>query len=134
MVPACYFASQRQTRLPVRPFGSTTVAGSPRLRPLLRFWPVAVLSAASTCRYASVHSPLGFLGPSGSKRSTGFAAGEPAFRIRPITSRSPPPVFFKYGCGSSFLVRYVSGGLLFLKPLGTSFTMLPRGSPVNSFL
>jgi hypothetical protein len=27
------------------------------------------------------------------------------------------------GCGSSFQVRYVSGGLLFLKPLGTFFTM-----------
>jgi len=49
-----------------------------------------------------------------------------ACRIRPISSRSPLPLSFKrIGCGSSFLVRYASGGLLFLKPLGTSFTMLP---------
>ena len=38
------------------------------------------------------------------------------------------------GCGSPFQVRYVSAGLLFLKPLGTFFTMLPRGSCVNAFL
>ena len=37
------------------------------------------------------------------------------------------------GCGSSFQVRYVSAGLLFLKPLGTFFTMLPMCSSVNVF-
>ena len=42
--------------------------------------------------------------------------------------------FFKCGCGSPFLVRYVSGGLLFLKPLGTSFTMRPKPVSVNAFL
>jgi hypothetical protein len=51
--------------------------------------------------------------------------GWSACRIRPISSRSPLPSSIKIaGCGSSFQVRYVSGGLLFLKPLGTSFTML----------
>jgi hypothetical protein len=37
------------------------------------------------------------------------------------------------GCGSSFQVRYVSAGLLFLKPLGTFFTMLPMRIFVNAF-
>jgi hypothetical protein len=37
------------------------------------------------------------------------------------------------GCGSSFQVRYVSAGLLFLKPLGTFFTMLPMCFSVNVF-
>jgi len=39
-----------------------------------------------------------------------------------------------FGTGSSFLVRYVSGGLLFLKPLGTSFTMIPKAFTVNGFM
>ena len=38
------------------------------------------------------------------------------------------------GGGSPFPVRYVSGGLLFLKPLGTSFTMLRSLVFVNLFL
>ncbi|MEO8369244.1 MAG: hypothetical protein ABI806_08595, partial [Candidatus Solibacter sp.] len=29
--------------------------------------------------------------------------------------------------------RYVSAGLLFLKPLGTFFTMLPKAISVNAF-
>jgi len=37
------------------------------------------------------------------------------------------------GCGSPFPVRYVSGGLLFLKPLGTFLNMLPIASAVNRF-
>jgi hypothetical protein len=37
------------------------------------------------------------------------------------------------GCGSSFQVRYVSAGLLFLKPLGTILTMLPMRIFVNAF-
>ena len=39
----------------------------------------------------------------------------------------------RFGFGSSFQSRYVSGGLLFLKPLGTSFTMLPKSFRVNPF-
>jgi hypothetical protein len=60
---------------------------------------------------------------------------KPAFRIRPISSRSPQPVSItrSLGCGSPFLVRYVSGGLLFLKPLGTSPNMPSHWFFVNSF-
>jgi len=32
-----------------------------------------------------------------------------------------------------FPVRYVSGGLLFLKPLGTFINMIPKPISVNSF-
>jgi hypothetical protein len=48
-------------------------------------------------RSPSLHSPLGLLPPSGSKRSAGFAAFRPAFRLRPISLRSPPPVFYLPG-------------------------------------
>jgi len=37
------------------------------------------------------------------------------------------------GCGSSFPVRYAFGGSLFLKPLGTFFTMLRKTFSVNLF-
>jgi hypothetical protein len=73
------------------------------------------------------------LPPSGSKRSTDSAALRLTFRIRPISSRSPPPSISRVGCGSPFLDRYVSGGLLFLKPLGTLFTMIPSPFFVNGF-
>jgi len=39
-----------------------------------------------------------------------------------------------WGDGSTFQVRYVSAGLLFLKPLGTFPTMLPIDFSVNVFL
>ena len=38
------------------------------------------------------------------------------------------------GCGSSFAVRYVSGGSLFLKPLGTSLTMPSKPLFVNRYV
>jgi hypothetical protein len=40
----------------------------------------------------------------------------------------------RVGYGSSFLARYVSGGLLFLKPLGTFFTMPAILFLVNVFM
>jgi len=57
-------------------------------------------------------------------------------RIGRLSARLPNPPdlpslpaavsFSRCGDGSPFQVRYVSGGLLFLKPLGTSFTMIPK--------
>jgi hypothetical protein len=95
MVLACYFAPSQQAALPVRPFCSATGTGSPRSRPLHRFWPVTAQLAVSTCRSSGLHSPSGLLPPFGSKCSTGFAASRSAFRIRPIPSRSPLPVLFQ---------------------------------------
>jgi hypothetical protein len=72
--------------------------------------------------FLCLHSPPGLLPPSGSKRSTDSAASRLTFRICPIPVRSPPPVLFLvFGCGSSFPVRYFSGGLLFLE---TSWNLL----------
>src|SRR5262249_51656636 len=110
----------RSFHYPFGPSARQPETGSPRLRPLPCFKPVAVSATGPCSRSPDPHSPLGFLGPSGSKRSTGSAATRPAFRIRPISGRSPQPfLLLDAGCGSSFAVRYVSGGLLFLKPLGT---------------
>jgi hypothetical protein len=41
-----------------------------------------------------LHSPPGVFAPSGSTRSMGVAARRSAFRIRPISARSPQPVLF----------------------------------------
>ena len=73
-VLTCYFAPCYLALLPVRPFCSTTVAGSPRLRPLHRFWPVAASPNSPADCASCLHSPPGLLPPSGSKRSAGFAA------------------------------------------------------------
>ena len=82
---ACHFASQ--------PAGSPArsalllryrIRFAPEFRPLQRFWPVATSPASQTCVSSSLHSPLGLLHPSGSKRSTGLAVRRPAFRTRPI--------------------------------------------------
>ena len=80
--------------LPVRPFCSATDPVRPGLRPLHRFWPVAASPASPADFASSLHSPSGLLHPSGSKRSAGFAARRPAFRIRPISVRSPQPFLF----------------------------------------
>jgi hypothetical protein len=49
------------------------------------------------------------------------AACQPTFRMRPISLRSPRPILLLVSSyGSSFQARYVSVGLLFLKPLGTN--------------
>jgi hypothetical protein len=92
---ACYFASFQVASVPVRPFGSTTAPGLRRLRPLHCFWPVALPPLGSADRAHRLHSPPGFLHPSGSKRSTAFAARRSTWRIRPISSRSPPPSLIK---------------------------------------
>ena len=95
-LPACYFASSQAASVPVRPFGSTTAApGLRRSRPLHCLRPVALPPLGSACRAHSFHSPPGFLPPSGSKRSTAFAACRSTWRIRPISSRSPLPVLMK---------------------------------------
>jgi len=54
--------------------------------------PVAASATGSLDCSNSLHSPSGFLHPSGSKRSAVLAAQRPAFRLRPISVRSPPPI------------------------------------------
>ena len=114
--PACYFASrpagssarstfQLHYRNPVCPGSGGFSASGPL--PNLRLVRLAALS--------DLHSPFGVLPPSGSKCSTRTAACQSAFRIRPISFRSPRPLSITrcFGYGSTFQVRYVSGGSLF---------------------
>jgi hypothetical protein len=56
--------------------------------------------------------------------------------ITPDLLLLPAPVFLLLvgGSGSKLQVRYVSGGLLFLKPLGTLITMLPGTIFVNGIV
>jgi len=73
-VPTCYSAPCCLLPLPVRPFRSATRTGSPQSWPPHSFGPVAA-STCSPAGFAScLHSPLGLLPPSGSKRSAEFAA------------------------------------------------------------
>ena len=133
-LPACYFASFQIASVPVRPSAPLPPPGLRRLRPLHCLRPVALPLPGSADRAHDLHSPPGFLHPSGSKRSTAFAC-------LPVRLTNPPDFLSlpaarsneSLGCGSSFQVRYVSAGLLFLKPLGTSFTMLPPVRYVNAF-
>src|SRR4051794_33896033 len=78
-------SSQPATSLPSRwlpcPFGPSAPLPPPelrRLRPLHGLGPVALPLPGSACRAHSLHSPPGFLRPSGSKRSTAFAASRSA--------------------------------------------------------
>src|ERR1035438_1840084 len=92
-LPACYFASSQVRSLcPFDPSAPLPRAGLRRLRPFHCLWPVALPLPGSACRAHDLHSPPGLLPPSGSKRSTAFAACRSTWRIRPISSRSPPPV------------------------------------------
>src|ERR1035437_1219616 len=120
--------------VPVRPFGSTTAS---------RFAPVAAVSlpvarCTSTTWFGlpRLRSPL----PSGIFTSLGIKVFNRLCCL-PVHLTNPPDFLSlpaarpnkSSGCGSSFQVRYVSAGLLFLKPLGTFLTMLPIGFSVNAF-
>ena len=134
-LPACYFAPFQIASVPVRPFGSATASsGLRRLRPLHCLWPVALLPI----RFGLPRPPPPL--PSGIFASLGIKAFNCVCCL-PVRLTNPPDFLSlpaarpgkSWGCGSSFQVRYVSAGLLFLKPLGTFFTMLPIGSFVNGF-
>jgi hypothetical protein len=133
-LPTCYFASFQTASVPVRPFGSATAS---------RIAPVAAASlpgarCTSTARFSlpRLPSPL----PSGTFASLGIKAFN-SLCCLPVHLTNPPDFLSlpatrpneSLGAGSSFQVRYVSAGLLFLKPLGTSFTMLPNRFFVNAF-
>ena len=133
-LPACYFASFQVASVPVRPFGSTTAS---------RIAPVAAASlpgarCTSTTRFGQPRpqSPL----PSGIFTSLGIKAFNRVCCLPVHLANSPDflslPAAFSFsslGCGSTFQVRYVSAGLLFLKPLGTTFTMRLMPYSVNTF-
>jgi len=114
-----------------------------RLRRQFRFAPgFGGIYAPARCPFASsrnssssgLHSPLGPFDPSGSERSAGIRPfGSPSDRARsPLTPRHHV-LLLVAGNGSLFETRYASGGLLFLKPLGTFSNMRPNPFFVNGF-
>jgi len=88
-VPSLPLRFQLAVWLPVRLFCSTAQA---RLAP---DWAASSLLARCSFhnsfedRLTDFHSPLGLLPPAGSKRSAGLAVSRPAFRLRPMSFRSP---------------------------------------------
>jgi hypothetical protein len=76
------------------PFGLSAPlpsSGSLRKGPLPCFRPVAVSTTDFDRHAPRLHSPSGFFDPSGIKARQGLQRTRPAFRIRPISSRSPQP-------------------------------------------
>ena len=133
-LPACYFASSQIASVPVRRFGSTTAF---RIAPVAAAsLPGARCTSTTWFSWPRLRSPL----PSGTFTSLGIKAFNRVCCL-PVRLTNPPDFLSlpaarsneSLGCGSSFQVRYVSAGLLFLKPLGTSFTMLPPEVYVNAF-
>ena len=124
----------RSVSMPVRPFGSTTAS---------RFAPVTAASTpharcTSTIRFSLPRPPsplpLGIFASLGIKAFNGVCCLPVRLTNPPDSLRSPPPFSFSsMGVGSPFQVRYVFAGLLFLKPLGTSLTMLSQTIFVNLF-
>ena len=124
-LPACYFASFQLASVPVRPFGSTTAS---RIAPVAAAsLPGARCTSATWFGWPRPLSPL----PSGTFTSLGIKAFNRVCCL-PVRLTNPPdslrsPLPFSFSSmdnGSTFRARYVSAGVLFLKPLGTFFTML----------
>jgi len=133
MVLTCYFAPSLQTSLPGPPSAPPPLPVRPGTG---RFLASSPLQFCLPLRLAAspVSTPLwGFYSPSDqSVLPDPLPVGSPSESARsPLAPRCRS--FFKCGYGSTFQVRYVSGGLLFLKPLGTSLTMLLPGFSVNPF-
>ncbi len=132
MVPACHFALS----LPERYARSTLW-----LRRRNRLAPTPAVSRPQA-RYAPRRQLTRLLSPSPLPSRKFPSLGIKAFnrrRRRPVRLPNPPDLhslpdarsIASLGAGSSSAVRYVSGDLLFLKPLGTSFNMPLNPFPVN---
>jgi hypothetical protein len=137
-LPACYFASL--TNPFHRPFGlsapqpETRFASGPG-----RFHASDPLrlsrSAPPTSSPTSTPLQDFYVLPDQSVQQDSQPAGPPSELARsPFAPRSRLSITRNLGYGSTFQVRYVSGGLLFLKPLGTFLNMLPIEFCVNNFV
>ena len=99
--------------LAVRPGCGGFLAESPLLAP-----------DQSRLAASPVFTPLRGFCPPWDQRNYRFCRLSAHLSNSPDSLRSPPPFSISSGGnGSSFQVRYVFKGLLFLKPLGTIFTM-----------
>jgi hypothetical protein len=93
MVPACHFKTSRLDLPPGPPSAPLPSLVCPSRGQFHRLSPLRFPRSGSPGCFLHLHSPLGELPPSGSKRSTDSAALRLTFRIRPISLRSPPPFY-----------------------------------------
>ena len=115
-------------------FCSTAECGWPRFRPSPRFCPLlAYFRARSTSPLASTPLRDCYLPPDQS--SCQIRNRSVRLPVAPDLLSLPTSLFLSLvgGSGSPFQVRYVSGGLLFLKPLGTFITMRLELGGVKDF-
>jgi len=113
-------------------FRSTAANGLPRFAAASPLGPVAGSPPRLTCGLP--RSPLPLRTVTSLRIRVFYRNNRRSVRLpNPPDLRSLPDFFSiaSFETGSMFLVRYVSGGLLFLKPLGTFLTMLPLEIRVN---
>jgi hypothetical protein len=133
-LPACYF-SPAANLIPARSApGSTTPTGLPQPGPLQCLSPVAVCRPAAPGILPASTPLRGCCTLPDQSVLQGHLPGGPPSGYARCPSLPAADSITSSGCGSTFRVRYVSGGLLFLKPLGTSTIMLPTGFSVNIYL
>ncbi len=128
MLPACCFASFRLFPRPVRLSAPPLTPACYRCRRSQYVKPATASTSGSTCRLSRPPLPFGIVTSLRLKAFCQSAACQPAIRFRPISVRSPQPfsITRTNSYGSPFPVRYVFGGSLFLKPLGTTLNMRPE--------
>jgi hypothetical protein len=110
------------------PFGFPTLLPLPVRPSCGRFLAESPLLAPGQSRLAAppVFAPLRGFCPPQDQRNYRYCRRSARLLNPPDSLRSPSPFSISSsGNGSSFRVRYVFKGLLFLKPLGTNFTMRP---------
>jgi hypothetical protein len=125
-VPACYFVTP-PVCVPARSaIGSPASTGLPRWRQARRLSPLRLHSLARPAA-SSVSTPLwDFCLPRDQRvQQIPPPSGSPSEIARfPLAPRCLS--ISRVDRGSPFLDRYLFGGLLFLKPLGTFLTMIPN--------
>lgn len=133
-LPTCFFAASPEPPQTRSAFDSPTPAAFAGWGGITAAGPLPDSFPASPGIAPDLHSPSGVSVPSGSERSTRFLPESPP----PRAARSPfAPRNRLYwnspDSGSTFQARYVPGGLLSLKPLGTFLMMHRAGNPVKFF-
>ncbi len=108
-----------------RSASNSSALPGPRSGRSLHWRPVARFPLCSSSPSTDLHSPSGLFRtlPDRRVQSASWPESAPSHNAR---SPFAPRCRFYWnsaGCGSTFQARYAIGGLLFLKPLGTFFSM-----------
>ena len=133
-LPACHFASCTVTHKPVRPSAPLPMAVRPASGRLLAS-ARRLLASALNQPLLRPPLPFGILTSLWIKAFCRTRCRSVRLPVTPDLLSLPASLFLSLvgGSGSMFQVRYVSGGLLFLKPLGTLITMLLMPGGVKDF-